>query len=85
MSLFYSKVAFCVTIAGDYLRSTARAPRVLFGGFIVSEAVKAYPINLSIDYPDKKMNRITTFFRLLTAIPIFIIFILISGGMIATG
>ncbi len=51
----------------------------------MSEAAKSYPINLSIDYPDKKMNRITTFFRLLTAIPIFIIFILISGGMIATG
>ncbi len=51
----------------------------------MTDVAKAYPINLSIDYPDKKMNRITTFFRLLTAIPIFIIFILISGGMIATG
>ena len=51
----------------------------------MTEAAKAYPINLSVDYPDKKMNRITTFFRLLTAIPIFIIFILISGGIIASG
>ena len=51
----------------------------------MAEVVKAYPINLSIDYPDKKMNRITTFFRLLTAIPIFIIFTLITGGMIAAG
>jgi hypothetical protein len=84
-SLFYSEVAFCGTIAGDYLRSTARAETILSGGFIVAEVTKAYPINLSIDYPDKKMNRITTFFRLLTAIPIFIIFTLITGGIIVAG
>jgi len=47
----------------------------------VTEAAKPYPISLSIDYPDKKMNRITTFFRLLTAIPIFIILGLIAGGI----
>jgi len=53
----------------------------------VAEGAKAYPINLSIDYPDKKMNRITTFLRLLTAIPILIIFGLIAGGIfrVATG
>jgi len=51
----------------------------------VAEVSKAYPISLSIDYPDKKMNRITTFFRLLTAIPILTIFGLITGGMIAAG
>jgi hypothetical protein len=45
----------------------------------MAEVVKPYPVNLSIDYPDKKMNRITTFFRLLTAIPIFIILGLITG------
>jgi hypothetical protein len=67
------------------LRFSAGAPGVLSGGFIVTDAAKAYPVSLSIDYPDKKMNRITTFFRLFIAIPIFIIFILISGGMIATG
>ena len=52
---------------------------------MVVEVSKAYPISLSIDYPDKKMNRITTFFRLLTAIPILTIFGLITGGMIAAG
>ena len=53
----------------------------------MAEGAKAYPINLSIDYPDKKMNRITTFLRLLTAIPILIIFGLIAGGIfrVATG
>lgn len=47
----------------------------------MAEAPKVYPISLSIDYPDKQMNRLTTFFRLITAIPIFIIFGLIVGGM----
>jgi hypothetical protein len=67
------------------LRPTARAARIISGGFIVAEVSKAYPISMSIDYPDKKMNRITTFFRLLTAIPIFTIFTLITGGMVAAG
>jgi len=44
----------------------------------MAEAEKLYPVSLSIDYPDKKMNRITTFFRLFTAIPIFIILYLLS-------
>jgi len=39
----------------------------------VAEVAKPYPIGLSIDYPDKKMNRITTFFRLYISIPIFVI------------
>ena len=47
----------------------------------MAEGAKLYPIKLSIDYPDKKMNRITTFFRLFTAIPILIILGLIAGGM----
>jgi len=85
MSLFYAEAAFCGTIAEDYLRSTKRAAKIPCGGFIVAEGAKTYPISLSIDYPDKKMNRITTFFRLLTAIPIFIIFGLVAGGMFGWG
>ena len=33
----------------------------------------AYPVNLSIDYPDRELNRLTTFFRLITALPILVI------------
>ena len=29
-----------------------------------------YPMSLSIDYPDRKLNRLTTFFRLFIAIPV---------------
>jgi len=39
-----------------------------------------YPVKLSIDYPDRDLNRLTTFFRILTVIPIAIIIGLISSG-----
>lgn len=38
-----------------------------------------YPIKLSIDYPDRKLNRLTSFFRIFMAIPILIIFYLLMG------
>jgi len=36
-------------------------------------------MSVSIDYPDRKLNRLTTFFRLFTAIPILIILGLLIG------
>jgi len=39
-----------------------------------------YPVSLSIDYPDRKLNRLTTFFRLFTIIPIAIILSLINSA-----
>jgi hypothetical protein len=45
----------------------------------------SYPVKLSIDYPDRPLNRLTTFFRILTGIPIAIISCLISGGENAAG
>jgi len=44
------------------------------------EAPVEYPVKLSIDYPDRKLNRLTTFFRLFTTIPIWIVLFLIVGG-----
>ena len=40
----------------------------------------AYPTRLSIDYPDRDLNRLTSFFRIIIAIPIFIIISLLSSG-----
>jgi len=40
----------------------------------------AYPVTLTIDYPDRALNRLTTFFRIFTVIPIAIILALVSGG-----
>jgi hypothetical protein len=42
-----------------------------------------YPVKLSIDYPDRKLNRLTTFFRIFVAIPIFIILSLLIGSSYA--
>ena len=39
-----------------------------------------YPAKLSIDYPDRNLNRLTTFFRIFVAIPILIILTLLIGG-----
>lgn len=39
-----------------------------------------YPVQLNIDYPDRKLNRLTSFFRLFTVLPILFLLILISGS-----
>ena len=39
-----------------------------------------YPVTFSVDYPNRKLNRLTTFFRVFTAIPIGIVSLLLVGG-----
>ena len=39
----------------------------------MAEASPEYPVSLSIDYPDRDLNRLTTFFRIFTVIPIGIV------------
>jgi hypothetical protein len=43
-------------------------------------AVISQPSRLSIDYPDRDLNRVTTFFRLFVAIPILIVLGTVAGG-----
>ncbi len=38
-----------------------------------------YPTKLKIDYPDRKLNRLTSFFRIFTVIPIAIVLALLTG------
>jgi hypothetical protein len=38
-----------------------------------------YPVKLSFYYPDRKLNRLTTFFRIFMVIPIFIILAALAG------
>jgi hypothetical protein len=40
---------------------------------------QSYPASLSVDYPDRKLSRLTTAFRIFVAIPIFIVFALLIG------
>ena len=44
------------------------------------EGPSAYPVKLSVDYPDREMDRITTLFRIFAIIPIAIILGLVSGA-----
>jgi hypothetical protein len=42
--------------------------------------VHQYPVQFSVEYPDRPLNRLTTAFRILVAIPILILLEAVSGG-----
>jgi hypothetical protein len=44
-----------------------------------------YPARLHVDYPDRDLNRLTTFLRVFTVIPIAIVLAAVSGGTYGTG
>ena len=39
-----------------------------------------YPVQFAVDYPDRPLNRLTTFFRAFTIIPIAIVLTTVSGA-----
>jgi len=39
-----------------------------------------YPVQLSVDYPDRSLNRLTSAFRIFVAIPVMILLVSVSGG-----
>ncbi len=41
---------------------------------------RPYPVSFSVDYPDRALNRATTFFRIFTVIPIAIVLGTVAGG-----
>jgi hypothetical protein len=45
----------------------------------------AYPATFEVDYPDRNLNRLTSFFRIFTAIPILIISGLLIGSIFGSG
>ena len=47
----------------------------------MDDAPYEYPVLLEIDYPDRELDRLTTFFRVFTVIPSAIILVLISGAV----
>ena len=44
-----------------------------------------YPVQFSVDYPDRPLNRLTTGFRIFAAIPILIVLATIGGGTASYG
>ena len=41
-----------------------------------------YPVQFSVDYPDRQLNRLTSFFRIFVAIPIIIVLAVVAGGLL---
>ncbi len=39
-----------------------------------------YPVGFSVDYPDRSLNRLTTAFRIIVAIPILVVLASVSGS-----
>jgi hypothetical protein len=46
----------------------------------ITPAGESYPLTYSVDYPDRELSRLTTFFRIFTIIPIAIVLGAVSGG-----
>ncbi len=44
-----------------------------------------YPVSLKVEYPERNLNRLITFFRIFTVIPILIILYLLMGSSFQTG
>ena len=44
-----------------------------------------YPLTYSVDYPDRELNRLTTFFRIFTVIPIAIVLGTVAGASYSYG
>ncbi len=54
------------------------------GGSPVAPEHSAYPARLEIDYPDRPLNRASTFFRIFAAIPILVLVALLEGVSYST-
>ena len=48
-------------------------------------AQSSYPVQFDVDYPDRDLNRLSTAFRIFTAIPILIVAAVIGGPALRTG
>jgi hypothetical protein len=44
-----------------------------------------YPVHYDVEYPDRPLNRLTTFFRFFTVIPIAIVLATVSGATYSAG
>lgn len=42
--------------------------------------ISHYPVRFAIDYPERTLDRVSTFFRLIVAIPILVVLASLSGG-----
>jgi hypothetical protein len=52
---------------------------------VTAVASAPYPIDLTVDYPDRPLDRLSTAFRLFDAIPILVVLSAVGGGYLAVG
>lgn len=45
----------------------------------------SYPVRFTVDYPDRNLNRVTTAFRIVVALPILVVLAAVSGGSPGVG
>ena len=45
-----------------------------------AQAAPQYPLTFSVDYPDRELNRVTTGFRIILAIPLLLLLALFAQG-----
>jgi Domain of unknown function (DUF4389) len=45
-----------------------------------AQAAPPYPLTFSVDYPDRELNRVTTGFRIILAIPVLLLLALFGAG-----
>jgi hypothetical protein len=46
---------------------------------------QAYPVQFDVEYPDRELNRLTTAFRIIVAIPILVVLGAVDGGWASGG
>ncbi|KAA2259556.1 DUF4389 domain-containing protein [Solihabitans fulvus] len=49
-----------------------------------AQPVDTYPVSFTVDYPDRPLNRLTTFFRIVVVIPIALVLSAVGGSEIDT-
>jgi hypothetical protein len=54
-------------------------------GSDTTSAGPSYPLQFSMEYPDRQLNRLTTAFRVFVAIPILIVLVAVDGGAASSG
>lgn len=53
--------------------------------YVLSMPTDPHPVQFAVDYPDRALNRLTTFFRPIVALPVLIVLGTVNGGTVQLG
>ena len=54
-------------------------------GLFMDQPVGSYPVNFWVDYPEEPLDRLSTFFRIIAVIPIYIVLSFLTSGAVPLG